>query len=100
MTKNNDDTVVVDEMRGLMDQRVRDILLCDPENMKKDIFYMRLDQAKLGMAYIRDREVMKRISAGQTLRVVNLIASNTEERQRYIKASMPEFSVVEMIEGK
>jgi hypothetical protein len=89
-----------DEMRNLMDQRVKDILMCDPELIKKDIFYMKLDQAKLGMAYIRDREIMKRISSSQTLRVVNLISSNAVERQKYIKASMSELSVVQLIEGE
>ena len=89
----------IDEIRDLMDEKVKSILLCDPEKMKRDIFYMKLDQAKLGMVYTRDRELMKRVNSGQMIRVVNLITTSPVERKAYLEATMPELSVVDQIEG-
>jgi len=84
--KNED----IDEIKTLVDSRVRELLLCEPEAVKKEVFYMRLNQAKLGMTYVHDREVMKRINSGQMIRVINFITSNPKEREGYIRASMPE----------
>lgn len=81
------------DMQKLVDQRVREMLECNVEKMKKDIFYMKLSQTKLGMGYIHDRDIMKRVNSGQMIRIVNLIASNPEERANYIKASMPEITL-------
>ena len=79
-----------DDIRSLTDNKVRDILKCKPEDIDKNIFYMKLNQAKLGMVYIRDREIMKRVGNGQMIRVINFITSNEEEKASYIKATMPE----------
>lgn len=81
-----------DDIQLLTDQRVREMLECKPEKTEKEIFYMKLNQAKLGMVYVRDREVMKRISSGHMIRVINLITSNDEEREKYVRASMPEIA--------
>lgn len=78
------------DIRTLTDNKVRDILKCEPENVDKNIFYMKLNQAKLGMVYIRDREIMKRVGNGQMIRVINFITSNEDEKASYIKATMPE----------
>lgn len=96
----NEKQDVIDEIRTLMDKKVREILLCEPEDMKRDIFYMKLDQAKLGMVYTRDREIMKRVNSGQMIRVVNLIATSPVEKKAYLEATMPELSVVDQIQGK
>lgn len=104
MVKNKDKTMELQQMlkekedarkdlHDLVDQRMLEMLECKPEKMKKDIFYMKLSQAKLGMTYIRDREIMKRVNSGQMIRIVNLITSNPEERANYIKASMPEMTL-------
>jgi len=78
------------DLNDIVEDRVRDMLQCNPEDVNKDIFYMKLSQTKLGMTYIRDREIMKRVNSGQMIRVVNLISTSAEERAKYIKASMPE----------
>jgi len=91
MQKEKED--IGQNLPGLVDQRMLEMLECKPEKMKKDIFYMKLSQAKLGMTYIRDRDIMKRVNSGQMIRIVNLIASNPEERANYIKASMPEITL-------
>lgn len=101
MEKNNvNKNDAIDEIRTLMDEKVKSILLCEPEKMKKEIFYMKLNQAKLGMVYTRDRELMKRVNSGQMIRVVNLIATSPIEKKAYLTATMPELSVVDQIEGK
>ena len=82
-----------DDIQKLVDQRVVEMLKCKPEKIEKDIFYMKLSQTKLGMNYIRDREIMKRVNSGQMIRIVNLIASDPKERAEYIKASMPEITL-------
>jgi len=81
------------DLHDLVDQRVLEMLECKPEKMDKDIFYMKLSQTKLGMTYIRDRDIMKRVNSGQMIRIVNLIASDPKERANYIKASMPEITL-------
>jgi len=91
MQKEKED--IGQNLPGLVDQRMLEILECKPEKMKKDIFYMKLSQAKLGMTYIRDRDIMKRVNSGQMIRIVNLIASDPKERENYIRASMPEITL-------
>lgn len=83
---------VIADIQTLTDQCVKDMLNCKPESVKKEIFYMKLNQAKLGMVYIRDREIMKRINSGQMIRVIQFISSDAKERENYIKASIPELS--------
>ncbi len=91
MVKNSKEQTA-DEIQILTDQRVKEILECEPETTKKEFFYMKLNQAKLGMVYIRDREIMKRINSGQMIRVINFITSDEKERKAYIQASMPELT--------
>jgi len=62
----------------------------------KDIFFMKMQQARLGMVYKRDREIMKRVTSGQTIRVINLITSNEAEKRRYIEATMPDITLLPM----
>lgn len=78
-----------DEMKDLTDKRVRELMIADPAAIDSDTFRNMLDQAKIGMTYIRDREMMKRIQQGQIIRVVSFISQNQEERAEYIKVSMP-----------
>ena len=90
----------VDDIRMLTDQIVKEILECDPKNIEKDIFYMKLSQAKLGRDYLKDREIMKRISSGHMIRVINFIATDPEEKLAYINASVPEITLTKQIEEK
>jgi hypothetical protein len=87
-----------DDMKELTDKRVRELLEANPADIDTDTFRNMLDQAKIGMVYIRDREMMKRIQQGQIIRVVSFISQDTEERKRYIEISMPQ--LVPQIEQK
>lgn len=75
-------------------EKVEAFMRNDATKIEKEEFHKCLDQAKLGMTFVRDREIMKRVSAGQTIRVINLVAVDSEERMKYIKASMPEMKVL------
>lgn len=75
-------------------EKVEAFMKQDASKIEKDDFHKCLDQAKLGMTFVRDREIMKRVSAGQTIRVINLVAIDSEERMKYIKASMPEMQLL------
>lgn len=78
----------------LIDQKVYTILESEPDETNLKLFYARLNQAKLGMAYKRDRELMKRVSSGQVIRIIGLIAESPEEKKKYILASMPEVKML------
>ena len=94
MAKNS-----MDKIGKLVEDKMYKFLSRDPNKVKKDIFYMEATQMKIGMNYERDKAVMKRINAGQMIRVVNLIATNPVEKKAYLEATMPELSVVDQIEG-
>lgn len=72
-------------------ERVKELLEADVNKIKPEIFMSRLNQAKIGMIYTRDREIMKRVNSGQMIRVITLISDNNEVRREYISAAMPEF---------
>jgi len=82
------------EIDNLVNKRVLEILKMKPEKTKKDIFYMMLDQAKLGMSYKRDREVMKRVSSGHMIQMINVIATDPAEKKAYLEATHPELSLI------
>ena len=86
-----------DGISELVDQRVHDILEADVEQMDDSVFMKKLNQAKIGMVYVRDREIMKRVTAGHMIRVINLISTNPEEKEQYIKATMPEIAIVKQL---
>lgn len=87
------------EIDTLTKQKVLELLKETPNKDNKDEFFMTLQQAKLGMLYKRDREIMKRVSNSQVIRVVTLISNNEEERKKYIKASMPTITNLMLPEG-
>lgn len=84
--EENINRLTLEKVQTFMDQ--------DASKTDKEEFHKCLDQAKLGMTFVRDREIMKRVSAGQTIRVINLVSVDSEERMKYIKASMPEMSLL------
>ena len=90
-----------DRIKKLVEEKIEAFMKCDPEEVEKDTFYMMATQVKIGATYDRDQAVMKRINAGQTIRVVTLIASNTEERKAYLEATriLPELPVSDL-QGK
>lgn len=78
-----------DYMKELADKRVKELLEVNPETVDQDTFQNMLNQAKVGMFYIRDREMMKRIEQGQIIRVVGFVTDDVVERKKYIEITMP-----------
>lgn len=86
------------EIQDLVDQRVRNFLEEDAGDIETELFYKQLSQAKLGMVYVRDREIMKRITTGHMIRVINFITTDPVEKQAYVEASMPDITPVKELE--
>lgn len=80
-------------IQKLMENRVMEFLESDPKTIDTEVFNKMMNQSKIGMAYVRDRELMKRINSGQVIRVINLITTDPSEKQRYIERSMPELQI-------
>ena len=78
------------EIRELTDKKVLEFMKENPEKVDLETFRAKLEQAKLGMIFVRDREIMKRISQGQHIRVFNLVSNDKDQLQRYVEISMPE----------
>jgi len=85
---------IEDHINELTLKRVEEFMEQDTSKVEKEEFSKCLDQAKLGMTFVRDREIMKRVSAGQTIRVINLVAVDSKERKKYIETSMPEMQLL------
>jgi len=99
MVKGKEKKIDGNEIENLVEEKVKELLLCDPNEIEKDIFYMRATQTKIGMTYSRDRAIMKRVSSGQMIRMINFITTDPSEKKAYLSATIPEFSVVSQIEG-
>ncbi len=78
------------EVKEITNKKVLEFMKVNPEKVDLDTFRARLEQVKLGMVFVRDREMMKRISQAQYIRVFNLVANDKDELQRYVEISMPE----------
>lgn len=82
----------------LVRTRARELMELKPSEDTERVFYMKLKQAQFGSTYRRDREIMKRVMQGQVIRVVGMISNNPEEREKYIRASMPEIALTPLLE--
>lgn len=71
------------------EQLIIEMLDSDFEKTDRDEFEMKLQATRTAMVHLRDREMMKRISQGQNLRIFNLISTNPEQLREYIEVSMP-----------
>lgn len=89
-TKIDEDRYIKD----LTNRRVKELLEIDATIVKPEEFDIRLQQAKIGMIYVRDREIMKRVNSGQMIRVITLITQDPATRKDYITAAMPEFKAL------
>ena len=98
-TKNTIEDADDVKIDALTKSKILELMEEKPQVENERVFYMKLKQAQLGMVYKRDREIMKRVSQGQVIRVVNLISANPQEREKYIRASMPEIALLPNIEG-
>jgi len=81
-----------DKIKDLTDRRVAELLEEDvsAKDFNKDTFDSKLAQAKLGMAYLRDREITERIHNGQVIRIIGFISTDVKEREEYVRLSMPQ----------
>jgi hypothetical protein len=75
------------EIRKLTDERVKELMTA-PRTTPPEEFEILLAQAKVGMVYVRDREIMRRVVAGQSIRIINLISVSESERQKYLSVAM------------
>jgi len=94
MSKKGEQNKKDEAIRDLTTKRVMDILELEPSQIAGDEFDIRLRQARLGMSFIKDREIMKRMVSGHNIRIISLIASDKDERKRYIEATMPEMPIL------
>lgn len=78
-----------DEIRTKTDLKVKEFIDIDPSKIDGETFSNIMNQAKMGMTFVRDREMMKRITNGQGIRVFNLVSTDKEELKGYIKSTMP-----------
>ena len=89
MKKQTEEKELDKEIKEITDKKVLDFMKLNPDKIDQDTFNNLLQQTKVGMIFVRDREMMKRISQGQYIRVFNLISGDKEELQRYVEISMP-----------
>jgi thymidylate synthase len=76
----------------LTENKVKEVLEYETEVMteqKARTFAAKVQQAKIGMTFNRDRNQNKRIEQGQILRIITMITTDPKEREKYIKSSMP-----------
>lgn len=91
----NKQTEQINELDEIIEQKALEIM---QEPIREDnlkTFYAKLNQAKFGMSWKRDREMMQRINTGQDIRVITLISKDPQQRQEYIEMTMPRFKLLE-----
>lgn len=86
---------LAEKVKKLTNDKVIEVLEMKVEKVDKDVFEAKLNQAKLGMVFLRDRELARRIASGHTIRIMTLVYDNPEEMKAYIKATMPEVKLLE-----
>lgn len=77
------------KIRQKTEKIVLDVLELNPKLTPDNIFEKKTQQAKIGMVFLRDREISKRIENGQYIRVIALISNDKDERKKYMEITMP-----------
>jgi len=90
MSKGKDESIEDKEIQDLTTKLVKDLLKLKASKISGEEFDKLIRQANLGMRFVRDREMMKRISSSQFIRVITLVSSDMDERKKYIEASLPD----------
>lgn|SRR3990167_11318233 len=80
------------ELRELVDNKVKQVLKVNAKSIDRDEFVTMAEQAKIGMVYLRDREMMKRIQSGQIIRMATFINVSPEMREEYARVAMPQLA--------
>ena len=79
------------DIKTMTERRLQELLAIDPaaKGFQMEHFTVKSIQAKIGMRYLFDRDIMARIQQSQMLRVIDFISKDSEERKGYILAAMP-----------
>jgi len=88
------------KIERLTQERVLQFMEADPSRTDTETFNGIMNQAKIGMIFLRDREMTKRIQQGQVIRVINLVSGDKAEIMDYIQSSLPEINIIKKIENK
>jgi len=91
------ETEINQQIKEKTEKIILDVLNLDVEKTKSEIFDKKIQQAKIGMTFQRDREISARIESGQYIRVITLIANDKDERKRYMEITMPN---IKLLKGK
>ena len=84
--------VVVDIEKEVKEETEKKLLLfikTNPNTGDQSTFDNMQRQVEQGMKFLRDREMMRRITQGQQIRVFNLISTDAKELKEYIQVTMP-----------
>ena len=85
---------LVEDRTLYIKKRVQDLVIdlidSDFKKIDQQQFIMKSDATKLAMNHLRDIDLAKRISAGQNIRIFNIISEDKEQLKRYIEISMPQ----------
>ena len=81
---------VDDEIKTMTERKVMSFMKANPGTVDQNKFDNMKEQVKAGMNFVRDREISKRISQSQHIRVYNLVSTDKDQLHRYIQISMPE----------
>jgi predicted aldo/keto reductase-like oxidoreductase len=63
------------------------------DSINMEVFQKRMNYVKTASGYVQAREVMRRISQSQQIRVFTLVTENPEEMKKYIEVSMPQMLI-------
>lgn len=81
MTKKTD-------ISDMTEKQVRDLFSANLNTVNDERWNKMTERAKIGMAFVRDREIMRRIEQSQTIRVVNLFSSDKDEMKDLIQKNV------------
>ena len=82
------------QIKAMTEAVVLEVLKLNPKTTPDTIFDKKVQQAKIGMIFLRDREISDRIHNGQYIRVITLISDDKDERKRYMEITMPNIKLL------
>lgn len=89
-----------DEFQKITEDLLMSFLKLDIDKLDKDTikkFHLLREKAKLGMAYLRDRNTNNRIEKGITIGLVRLVSANRDEIKEFVRSQIPEFKLLKNV---
>lgn len=83
-------TKEIKAMDVMVEDQVRQLFDTDLHSVDGEMWRMMTDRAKIGMQFVRDREINKRINQGASIRVINMVFKDEDSKRKYIRAAMPQ----------